>query len=42
MTRNDNCYTVEQWFLNFISLPNPYIILHDFVVVNGDNYGLKR
>ena len=31
-----------QWFLIFISLPNHYIILHAFVVVNGDNYGLKR
>ena len=33
---------LDQWFLTFISLPNPYVILHDFVVVNGDNYGLKR
>ena len=31
-----------QCFLTFFSLPNTYVILHDFVVVNGDNYGLKR
>ena len=33
---------VDQRFLTFFSLPNPYVILHDFVDVNGDNYGLKR
>ena len=24
-------YLLDQWFLTFISLPNPYVILHDFV-----------
>ena len=33
---------VDQRFLTFFSLPNPYVNLHDFVDVNCDNYGLKR
>ena len=40
--KKPNAKRLRQWFLTLISLPNPYAILHDFVVVNGDNYGLKR